>query len=149
MGSPENNLFIFLDQDGTTIVDKHHLSDYREVELLPQAAEGLTKLKNLGFRLIVVTNQSGLARGYLSEEELTKIHARMTELLHDKGITIEDIMYCPHHPDDNCKCRKPGTKLLDDADGKYKFNYKKRFVIGDKEIDILMGKRFGGENSLY
>jgi len=148
MASLKNNMFVFLDRDGTIIVDKHYLSDYREVELLPQVAEGLIKLKNLGFRFIVVTNQSGLGRGYLNEEELRKIHARMIGLLQDKGISIEEILYCPHHPDDNCRCRKPGTKLVDDAAAKYKFDYKKCVVIGDKKSDILMGERLGTKTFL-
>ena len=142
------NSFIFLDRDGTVIVDKHYLSDYREVELLPRAAEGLIQLKDLGFKFIVVTNQSGLARGYFTEDDLRKIHIRMLELLNDKGISIEDILYCPHHPDDNCLCRKPGTKLVEDAARKYNFDYQKCFVIGDKQSDIIMGKRLGAKTFL-
>ena len=145
---PVKDSFIFLDRDGTIIVDKHYLADYREVELLPRAVEGLIKLKDLGCRFIVVTNQSGLARGYFNEEDLLKIHARMLDLLKAKGISIEDILYCPHHPDDNCMCRKPGTKLVEDAARRYNFNYKKCFVIGDRKSDILLGNRLGAKTFL-
>ena len=145
---PLPNSFIFLDRDGTIIVDKHYLSDYRQVELLPGAVEGLVRLKDLGFKFIVVTNQSGLARGYFSEEDLLKIHARMLELLHDKEISIEEILYCPHHPDDKCLCRKPGTKLVEDIAGRYNFDYKKCFVIGDRENDIAMGLQLGTKTFL-
>lgn len=145
MNPPIPHKYVFLDRDGTIIADKHYLSDYREVELLPHAAEGLITLKKLGFKLIVVTNQSGLARGYFNEEDLHKIHARMIELLSDKGISLEDIFYCPHHPDDHCLCRKPGTKLMEDAEKKYNFNYKECIVIGDRESDVIMGKRLGAK----
>ena len=148
MAPPLKNAYIFLDRDGTIIVDKHYISDAREVELLPGVVEGLTKLKDFGFRFIVVTNQSGLARGYFTEEDLHKIHIRMLELLNDKGIKIQDILYCPHHPDDICLCRKPGTKLVEDAAPKYNFEYQKSFVIGDKESDIIMGKRLGAKTFL-
>jgi D-glycero-D-manno-heptose 1,7-bisphosphate phosphatase len=139
---PEN-IYLLLDLDGTIIVDKHYLSDYRKVELLPGAAEGLLKLKDLGIKFIIITNQSGLARRYFSKEDLFNIHKRVVEMLNDKGIQIEDLFFCPHHPDDNCQCRKPGTKLAEDAAQKYDFDFKKSFVIGDKKSDIILGNKIG------
>jgi D-glycero-D-manno-heptose 1,7-bisphosphate phosphatase len=137
------NLYLLLDIDGTVIVDKDYLSDYREVELLPGAAEGLLKLRGLGFKFIGISNQSGISRGFLDEEDLRKIHARVAELLDQKGVHLEDIYYCPHHPDDNCSCRKPGTGLAEDAARKHCFNPRDSFVIGDKKSDVLLGHNIG------
>lgn len=104
---------VFIDRDGTINRDVSYCSHPDEFELLPKVAEGIRLLNEHGFKVIVVTNQSGIARGYFSEEMLQKIHVKMKEELKKRGAFIDDaIYYCPHHPDDNCDCRKPKPGLL-------------------------------------
>jgi D-glycero-D-manno-heptose 1,7-bisphosphate phosphatase len=134
------NHYIFLDRDGTIIEEKHYLSDYRQVKLLPGAAMGLKEFQKAGFGLIVITNQSGLGRGFFNLQQLDLIHQKMCELLADEGVIIDDILYCPHTPDQNCQCRKPETGLIQAAAEKLKFKPEDCIVIGDKPCDIELGQ---------
>jgi D,D-heptose 1,7-bisphosphate phosphatase len=104
------------------------------------------KMKNLqenGFKLIVVTNHSGIARGYLTEEQLSGIHERMKQEFQKFTVTLDGIYYYPHHPDDHCNCRKPNTGLFEQAISDHKIDSKKSFMLGDKILDIYAGKRIG------
>lgn len=135
--------FILLDRDGTIIQERNYLSNPEDVELIPGAANGLKELKRLGFGLLVITNQSGISRGYFSKSTLKKINQRMIKLLKEEGVTLDDIYICPHLPEDNCLCRKPKTKLVKQAQQKYHFDPKKSSVIGDHKSDIDLGKNIG------
>lgn len=140
--------FVLLDRDGTIIVEKHYLSDPDAVQLLPEAAEGLRRMKELGFGLVVITNQSGIGRGLLDEARLSGIHARMNALLEKEGVVLDGIFHCPHLPEDQCPCRKPDRGLADDAARALEFNTAESFVIGDKECDIDLGRRLGAKTLL-
>ena len=140
--------FVILDRDGTIIVDKHYLSDTRQVELLPGAAEGLRKMRALGLALLVVSNQSGVGRGYFGLAEVERINARMAEMLMEQGIKLEGIYFCPHAPEENCACRKPKTGLVDRAKMEIGFDSALCFVIGDKKADIEMGKALNAHTIL-
>jgi len=129
-----------LDRDGTLIVERHYLSSPDQVELLPYAAEGLQRLRQLGLGLVVVTNQSGVARGYFTLERVREIHERMKELLTPHGVMLDGIYVCPHLPSDNCACRKPRTGLVNTAAGELGFDPSAGFVIGDKPCDIELGQ---------
>lgn len=132
--------FVILDRDGTIIVDKNYLSDHRQVELLPGAAEGLRKMRALGLGLLVVSNQSGVGRGYFGLAEVERVNARILEMLAAQGIELEGIYFCPHAPKENCACRKPKTGLVERAVRDLGFDPARCFVIGDKSADIEMGK---------
>ena len=93
--STSSKRFVILDRDGTVIVERHYLSDPAQVELLPNAVEGLRHMRELGFGLVLVTNQSGIGRGYFSEAQLTQIHDRLRAALKAEGLTLDGIYYCP------------------------------------------------------
>ena len=137
-----------LDRDGTINVERHYLADPRDVELLAGAAEGLRHLRDLGLELIVVTNQSGVGRGYFTTEALSAIHARLVEALALRGVELGGIYVCPHTPADGCPCRKPGAALLDQAARERGFDPSEAFVIGDKASDIEFGRRAGSTTLL-
>ncbi len=133
---------IFLDRDGTILVERHYLDDPAGVELLPGAAEGLRRLARLG-PLVVVTNQSGLARGYFDRSTLAAIHRRMGELLAREGVELAAIEVCPHHPDDGCRCRKPRPGLALRAARRLGLDPARGIVIGDKACDVGLGRALG------
>jgi len=135
--------FVILDRDGTLNVERHYLSDPDGVELLPGVPEGLAKLRSLGFGLIVVTNQSALARGYVDRQRLQAIHQRLTDLLTARGVTLDGIYFCPHMPDAGCACRKPGVGLVRQAEAELDFDSRKAFVVGDNVVDVELGKALG------
>lgn len=132
--------FVILDRDGTIIIERNYLSDHSQVELIPNAAIGLKKLRELGLGLLVVTNQAGVGRGYFRLDDLKLIHKRMIDLLFIEGVTLDGIYFCPHIPEDNCNCRKPKLGLIKKAVKEHNFDPKKCFVIGDKALDIEFGK---------
>ncbi|MCI0461149.1 MAG: HAD family hydrolase [Gemmataceae bacterium] len=132
--------FVVLDRDGTLIVERHYLSDPGQVELLPGVAAGLSRLRDLGLGLVVVTNQSGVGRGYFDEARLDLIHQRLTDLLHVEGVRLDGIYSCPHRPEDGCECRKPRPGLLRQAAEQLGFDARASFVIGDKPCDVELGR---------
>ena len=135
--------YVLLDRDGTIIVERHYLSNVDEVMLLPNAAAGLRNMQAAGLGLAIVTNQAGVARGYLTEARLTEIHGRLLDLLDQEGVQIDGIFYCKHHPDEHCMCRKPGTGMAITASEQLGFDLRESFVIGDKGSDTEMGIRIG------
>jgi D-glycero-D-manno-heptose 1,7-bisphosphate phosphatase len=140
--------YVVLDRDGTIIAERNYLSDPAEVELLPGAASGLSRLRRLGLGLIVVTNQSALGRGIIDLTRLDQIHKRLGELLEEKKVILDGLYVCPHLPEDGCSCRKPGTALLAQAARDLDFDPRRSFVIGDKECDISLGNRVGATTIL-
>lgn len=139
---------VLLDRDGTIIVERHYLSDPTQVELLPRAAEGLRRLRRIGCKLAVITNQSGVGRGMFSLETLRQIHGRMLELLLAEGVEIEGIFFCPHTPEDRCDCRKPQPGLIEQAAEALGFRPSECFVIGDKPCDVELGQAVGARTIL-
>jgi D-glycero-D-manno-heptose 1,7-bisphosphate phosphatase len=133
----------FLDRDGTIVVDKHYLADPDGLELLPNALEGLRELRDLGARLVVVTNQSGVGRGYFPAETVERMHERLRELLAGGGVELDGIYVCPHAPVDGCDCRKPGTALFERAAEDLGLDLGASFVLGDKDADVEAGRRIG------
>lgn len=140
--------YVLLDRDGTIIREKNYLASPDEVELLPGAARGLRRLQQAGYGLIVITNQSGVGRGYLTEEALSQIHWTLEKALGDKGVRLDAIYYCPHTPEDNCACRKPKTEMAERAAARFAFNVEDAVVIGDKPCDIELGQRCGNRTIL-
>src|SRR5262245_39345312 len=140
--------FVLLDRDGTINAERHYLSDPGQLELLPGVAAGLAEMQRLGLGLVVVTNQSGIARGYFSDARLAEIHNRMGALLHSAGVHLDGIYVCPHGPDDGCEGRKPLPGLVTHAAGELGFDPAQAFVIGDKPCDIELGREVGATTLL-
>jgi len=139
-GPSNRNRFVVLDRDGTIIVERNYLSDPDGVELLPGVPEALRNLRQAGFGLVVITNQSGIGRGYFTESQLQEIHDRMNQLLEKENVELDGIYFCPHLPTDSCQCRKPQTALLESASADHNFDAERCFVIGDKLSDIELGQ---------
>ena len=129
---------VFFDRDGTIVEDTGYIHKAEDFKLLPNAIEGLRRLRK--FMIFIVTNQSGIGRGIYKLEDFKKFNDRMIEELGKHKIRIEKIYYCPHAPEHNCDCRKPKTKLLEEARGEFEINLEKSFVIGDQTADIELGK---------
>jgi D-glycero-D-manno-heptose 1,7-bisphosphate phosphatase len=136
----------FLDRDGTIIVDRHYPSDPAEVELLAGAAAGLRALKAAGYLLVVITNQSGIARGYYDVEAFRRVQQRAEELLEAEGVRLDGVWYCPHHPDFSgpCDCRKPGLRLFREAAETLAIDFGRSVFIGDRPHDIEPARQLGG-----
>ena len=144
----KNRPFAMLDRDGTIIVERHYLAEPRQVELIPGAADGLHRLVEMGFGLVVVTNQSGIGRGYFDRERVDLIHRRMSELLTAEGVRLDGIYFCPHRPEDDCDCRKPRAGLIKTAAEELGFDPQAGVVIGDNVCDIELGRRIGATTLL-
>ncbi len=140
--------FAILDRDGTINAERDYLSSPDQVELLPRASEGLRLLRDLGLRMIVVTNQSGVGRRYYDMAQVEETHNRLIELLAADRVELDGIYVCPHAPEDDCNCRKPRTGLLEQAAGELGFCARDGFVIGDKPSDIDLGKAVGAKTVL-
>jgi D-glycero-D-manno-heptose 1,7-bisphosphate phosphatase len=140
--------FVVLDRDGTIIVEKNYLSEPDQVELLPGVAKGLRKLMAMGLGLLVITNQSGIGRGYFTESRLGQINRRMVDILYEYGVILNGIYHCPHTPQDECNCRKPRLGLLETAAKDKGFDPSTCFVVGDKGSDIELGNRAGATTIL-
>lgn len=135
---------IFLDRDGTLIQERHFLKDPRKVKLLPGVAAGLKRLKRAGFPLIVVSNQSGIARGVVSPAQLKAVWGRFLRLLKQHGATVDGYYWCPHRPTARCACRKPRPGMLKQAARELKIPWRGGISIGDKSIDVQLGQRSHG-----
>lgn len=129
-----------LDRDGTVIADRGYLADPAGVEVLPGAAEGLARMRSFGLGLAIVTNQSGVGRGYFDQAQLRAVNLRMAELLEAQGVELDGIYCCTCHPDRGCDCRKPKPGLVRQARAELGFDPTRSFVIGDKGSDIGLGR---------
>lgn len=137
-----------LDRDGTLIEERPYLGDPDGVSLLPNAARGLRALQRDGFRLVVLSNQSGVGRGYFGLEAVERVNRRLSDLLAREGVSLDGFYFCPHHPAGGCDCRKPCTGLLERAAREAGAAPWQTFVVGDKECDIEMGRRAGATTLL-
>lgn len=140
--------FVLLDRDGTLIVEKHYLSDPDQVELIEGSADGLRRLAARGLGLVVVTNQSGIGRGYFDTTRLAEIHERLLRELRVEGVELDGIFVCPHRPDEHCACRKPRTGLALRAAAELGFEPARAFVVGDMASDIALGRTLGATTLL-
>jgi histidinol-phosphate phosphatase family protein len=134
---------VFLDRDGTIAEDVNYCRRPEDFRMFPWAAEGVAMLNKAGLAVVVVTNQSGIARGYFSEETLAQIHHKMREELARCGARVDAVYHCPHHPDDGCGCRKPRTGLFQRAAEELGLALAGSYVVGDQEMDVLAGQALG------
>jgi D-glycero-D-manno-heptose 1,7-bisphosphate phosphatase len=135
MGAPGRRA-VFLDRDGTLIEDPGYLSRPEGVRVLPGASEALRRLRAAGFLLVVVTNQSGIGRGYYSEEDYARVHAATEEAL---GLRFDGERHCPHAPESKCSCRKPAPGMLHAAARELAIDLGRSFLVGDRESDVGAG----------
>lgn len=140
----------FLDRDGTLIVEQNYLADPAGVDLLPGTVAALRALRDAGYILIVVTNQSGIARGLIEPEQYAAVRRRLDELLAEAGVYLDGVYHCPHHPDHtgSCECRKPGTALYRRAAAEHSLDLARSIYIGDRESDIRPALDLGGRGYL-
>lgn len=134
---------VFLDRDGTLIYEKPgvYLCNPKQVRLYKSTWPALKLLTQNGFKLFIVSNQSGIGRGYFTAKEVNAVHARLQQLL--KPTVIEEIVFCPHAPDEKCACRKPQPKMGQDLIKKYHIDVKQSYMIGDKKADVEFGHALG------
>ena len=133
---------IFLDRDGVINKEVDHLSDPKDFEFIDGSIEALKLLKQKNFLLIVITNQAGIARGFFTEETLKKIHDKMIKILKQNNLRLDDIYYCPHHPEFTgpCDCRKPKPGMILKAKIKHNIDLTNSFMVGDTLNDIQTGR---------
>lgn len=139
----------FLDRDGTINVEKEYLYQVKDFEFIPGVPEAILKLNQAGYMVIVVTNQSGVARGYYTEDDVLNLHRHIAGELKQVGAHIDAWFFCPHHPDGRgsyalpCKCRKPSPGMLLEASRRHDIDLENSVMIGDKLADIDAGKAAG------
>ena len=131
---------VFLDRDGTLIEEAEYLSKLEDIRPMPGAAEALGRLRDAGYAVVLITNQSGVARGFFSEEFVKQTHERLEDILE---FSFDGIYYCPHGPDEGCGCRKPATGMVERAARELNIDLAKSFVIGDKPADIELAEAAG------
>ncbi len=145
MEEKEKRPAVFLDRDGVLTREKSYVSSVRELEIFPYTADCIRQIHNKGYYAIVITNQSGVARGFFTEEDLAKMN---DYLLTETG--VDAIYYCPHHPNGRvkkyrreCRCRKPETGMIEAAKRDFVIDMSMSWMVGDRAGDILTGKRAG------
>jgi len=139
---------VFLDRDGTLIEEVDFLSTVEETKLFPFTVEALGILRDAGFEFVVVTNQSGIGRGYFKGEDVEAIHAKIQSELQKYGLAVASFHYCPHLPDAGCRCRKPTPGMIEQALEINDFDLAASWVIGDKQLDVDLGHNVGAKAAL-
>ena len=136
---------LFLDRDGVINTEINYLYKIEDFEFIDGIIELTKYYQSLGYQIFVVTNQSGIARGYYSEEDFSKLTSWMIQEFKKNNINIAKVYHCPHHPtiSGECECRKPHAKMLLDADKEFNIDLKNSIIIGDKESDIEAGLNAG------
>ncbi|MEO6306500.1 MAG: lipopolysaccharide heptosyltransferase II [Nitrospiraceae bacterium] len=136
---------VFLDRDGTLNYDPGYLKIPAELKLLAGVGPALARLKGAGAKLVVVTNQSGVGRGMLTLKDLEAIHARLQGLLEQEDAALDAIYFCPHHPDDGCRCRKPNVGMVERAVSELQLDLRRSYLIGDHARDIQLAHKVGAK----
>jgi D,D-heptose 1,7-bisphosphate phosphatase len=151
----KKNRVVFLDRDGTLCEEVGYLSSVEQMRLIPRSGEAVRLLNQKGYKVVVVTNQAGVARGFFPEAVLEGLHAEMVRQLREEGAYLDGIYYCPHHPSDGfppyrqeCNCRKPATGLLERAAADLNLDLLSGYMIGDHFSDVECGQRVGAETVL-
>ncbi|MBE0491393.1 MAG: D-glycero-beta-D-manno-heptose 1,7-bisphosphate 7-phosphatase [Sulfurospirillum sp.] len=140
---------IFLDRDGVINVDKEYIYKIEDFEFCHGTFETLKYFQNLGYLLFILTNQSGIARGYYDENDFEKLTSWMLLEFHKQGIAITKVYHCPHVPEDNCACRKPNIAMFEFAKKEFDIDMKISWMLGDKLSDIKAGKNAGIINTIF
>jgi D-glycero-D-manno-heptose 1,7-bisphosphate phosphatase len=142
------NPAVFLDRDGTIMEDSNYVGQVERVVLIPGAAQALKRLQDAGYRLFIVTNQSGVGRGFFTRDAVEEIHAHLREEFGRLGVQFERFYICPHHPQDRCDCRKPSARFLREAAAEFGLDMKRSFMVGDRASDVQTGINAGAQTIL-
>jgi D-glycero-D-manno-heptose 1,7-bisphosphate phosphatase len=139
---------IFFDRDGTLIEERNYLSDPAQVSLMPGAAEAVRLAREAGRLAVVLTNQSGVGRGFFAMKDVEAVHRRLEELLAEDGAKLDAIYVCPHAPEDGCACRKPSPGLAVQAAGDLGIDLRASWMVGDKAADLELAAAAGMQGAL-
>ena len=146
------NKAVFLDRDGTINEEVGYVNHIERFHLLPRVGQAIRLLNQHGWKAVVITNQSGVARGYFPESLVHQVHQKMQYLLKGEGAYLDGIYYCPHHPDigippyrQNCRCRKPATGLIEEAVKALDLDCSRSYVVGDRGMDIEFARQVGSK----
>lgn len=137
------NKAVFLDRDGTINVDKEYVHKVKDLEFIPGVLEALAKLAKMEYRIIIITSQSGIGRGYYTQNDYEIFTNNMLNKIKRYGGRIDAVYFCPHHPNAGCECRKPKPKMILDAAKDFNIKLSKSYMIGDKKADVEMGRNAG------
>jgi len=148
MTKPAANRAVFLDRDGVIMEDAGYYGDMDRVIIIDAAYAALKRLQDAGFKLLVVTNQTGVARGHYTREHVEVVHDCLDKQFAAHGVRIDRYYVCPHHSDDNCDCRKPSPKSLRDAAKEFNLDLARCYIIGDRASDIETGHNAGTQTVL-
>ncbi|KPL19719.1 MAG: hypothetical protein AMJ92_01905 [candidate division Zixibacteria bacterium SM23_81] len=143
-----SHIAVFLDRDGTINQEVHYLHRAEQLKLLTGAGQAIRRLNQLGLKVVLATNQSGVARGYLTEEELDRIHKLLKEMLAEHGAHLDAVYYCPEMPDSGSACRKPEIGMMEQAAQDLDIDLRRSYMVGDMAIDMEMGRRAGAKTIL-
>jgi len=146
------NRVVFLDRDGTINEEVGYVNHIERFFLLPRVGQAIQLLNQYGWKAVVVTNQSGVARGYFPESLIYQVHQKMQELLGNEGAHLDRIYYCPHHPDigvppyrQKCRCRKPATGMIEEAMKELTLDLSQSYMVGDRGVDIEFAHQIGAK----
>ena len=149
------NVALFLDRDGTINEEREFISSPEQIQLIPRSAEAIRDANSSGLKVFIISNQSGIARGFLTEQQLAHVHRRLVAQLEREEARIDGIYYCPHHPEfgdhpyrADCECRKPKPGLLQQAAKEFDVNLSHSYLVGDRLVDIQTGRAAGTTNVL-
>lgn len=140
---PLAGVTVFLDRDGTVNRDTGYITSPQELDLFPGVVEAVASLNRAGARVVLVTNQSAIARGFMTVDQLQTIHAVLLSRLEAGGARLDAVYYCPHHPHDGCRCRKPQPAMIHRAAADLALDLSRAYVIGDQPRDIELARRVG------
>ena len=142
------NKTIFLDRDGVINKEVNYLHKIKDCEFIDGIFEACKYFQDIGFKIVIITNQSGISRGYFNENDYQILTNWITLQFNEKNINLLDIFHCPHGPDSNCNCRKPMPGMLLEAQNKYNIDMNNSWLIGDKEDDIIAANNAGINNTI-
>jgi D-glycero-D-manno-heptose 1,7-bisphosphate phosphatase len=148
MSRTPGNRAVFLDRDGTIMEDSNYVGNVERVVLIPNAATALKRLQDAGYKLFIVTNQSGVGRGYFTRDAVEAIHTHLNDHFSRAGVRFDHYYVCPHHPEDNCDCRKPKPRFLFEAAREHGLDLASCFMVGDRASDIQTGVNAGTKTIL-
>ncbi len=134
------NKYIFIDRDGTIIKDANYLDNINDIIFFPNSIRVLGELNKSGYNIVIVTNQSGIGRGFFNDSEFHRVNNHMIDILKFNGVIILETLYCPHTPSENCGCRKPKNGLFEKFKNNNSIDLKNSWMIGDKFTDVEFGK---------
>lgn len=143
----ESNKAVFLDRDGVIIAEKDFIVDVDKLEFIPGSLSALKRIP-ADYLKIIISNQSGVGRGYFSVEQVEAFNEAMIAEMKKSSVSVDGIYYCPHRSEDNCNCRKPKTGLFERARQQFNINFAESWMIGDKRSDIQSGKNIGAKTVL-